>query len=137
MSVTDRQESATFYDDSARDQINDPDFAFTIGAFLFYPNKSHLLKIETGNATRLRRKECALLRYLCLAGDAGASKEAIKVDVFGYKAETKTNTVVSHVCFLRERLEERAHNPEAYLISTPSGFKVRVTSVGIKPTPVI
>lgn len=97
--------------------------SYPIGPYRFWPAARRLQHQQTGAALRLTEKEAAMLRYLHQAGAAGAGREQLLAEVWGYKAAISTHTLETHIYRLRRKIETDPAMARIVL-TTPGGYRL-------------
>ena len=83
----------------------------------------HELLAEEGPARRLTEKEAAILRRLVEAAGRTVTREQLLQAVWGYRADTDTHTIETHIYRLRRKIERNPLAPER-LVTAPGGYRL-------------
>jgi DNA-binding response OmpR family regulator len=78
---------------------------FTIGPFAFRPAAKLLSRTDKNQRVKLAAKEAAILKYLCRAGEHGASREELLSDVWDQNSGATKHALETHIYRLRQKLE--------------------------------
>jgi two-component system alkaline phosphatase synthesis response regulator PhoP len=95
--------------------------------YQFGPIRVDLRRTEVqrhGKPVALSAKEFQLLRYLLEHRGTTVSRETLLSEVWGYGGVTSSRTVDVHVAWLRQKLEEDAHQPQWILTVHGLGYKL-------------
>ena len=98
------------------------DAEYELGRFVFQPRQKVLVD-RRGAKLRLTAKETALLLCLHRAERRVVPREVILSQVWGYDARIDTNTLATHVWFLRRKIEEDPGRA-TLLVSEEGGYKL-------------
>src|ERR1039457_2704322 len=80
--------------------------------------------LRRGKPVTLSAKEFQLLRYLAEHRGTTVSRETLLSEVWGYGGVTSSRTVDVHVAWLRQKLEEDAHQPQWILTVHGLGYRL-------------
>lgn len=98
------------------------DAILRIGPYVFRPTVRALHHSGTGREIRLSDKECAILKYLCRAGDA-VSCDRIYSDIWDHNEPLMTHTLQTHIYRLRQKIENNPSKPEI-IVSEMGGYRI-------------
>jgi two-component system alkaline phosphatase synthesis response regulator PhoP len=87
-----------------------------------------VLVTRDGKPVYLTGREFQLLRYLIERAGSTVPRDELLRSVWGYGTNTFTRTVDTHICSLRQKLEENPKRPELILSVSGIGYKF----VGLK-----
>ena len=83
---------------------------------------------KAGRPVELTTKELVLLRYLIARRGSVVTRDELLAEVWGYQS-TNTRTVDVHVATLRQKLEDRPHEPRFVLTVRGGGYQFNCGSV--------
>jgi two-component system alkaline phosphatase synthesis response regulator PhoP len=80
-------------------------------------NETHIdfvrgLVVKGGEQTNLRKRECAVLRYLIERRGRVVTRDELLQAVWGYTCLLQTRIVDIHIRFLRKKIESQSRSPE-------------------------
>lgn len=78
---------------------------------------------ETGEAVHLTQKEFELLYILYKARGKTLSREYLLKEVWGYKKDIITNTLDTHIHWLRQKIEADSANPQI-IVTVDGGYQI-------------
>lgn len=86
-----------------------------------WTGKKEFINNKNNKTAKLTEKEVAVLRYLYKARERIVSKNELLQEVWGYRADTTTHTIETHIYRLRSKIEDE-NSP--VIISQDGGYKV-------------
>ncbi len=78
---------------------------------------------ESGEAVRMTQKEFELLYILYKARGKTLSREYLLREVWGYKKDIITNTLDTHIHWLRQKIEADSANPQI-IVTIDGGYQI-------------
>ncbi len=78
---------------------------------------------ESGEAVRMTQKEFELLYILYKARGKTLSREYLLREVWGYKKDIITNTLDTHIHWLRQKIEADSANPQI-IVTVDGGYQI-------------
>ncbi|MDE2738706.1 MAG: response regulator transcription factor, partial [Paracoccaceae bacterium] len=78
---------------------------------------------ESGEAVRMTQKEFELLYILYKARGKTLSREYLLKEVWGYKKDIITNTLDTHIHWLRQKIEADSANPQI-IVTVDGGYQI-------------
>ena len=79
---------------------------------------------ESGEAVRMTQKEFELLYILYKARGKTLSREYLLKEVWGYKKDIITNTLDTHIHWLRQKIEADSANPQI-IVTVDGGYQIK------------
>ena len=79
---------------------------------------------ESGQAVRMTQKEFELLYILYKARGKTLSREYLLKEVWGYKKDIITNTLDTHIHWLRQKIEADSANPQI-IVTVDGGYQIK------------
>ena len=79
---------------------------------------------ESGQAVRMTQKEFELLYILYKARGKTLSREYLHTEVWGYKKDIITNTLDTHIHWLRQKIEADSANPQI-IVTVDGGYQIK------------
>lgn len=95
-----------------------------LGGFILFPSSRRLENKQTKNTDLLTEKEVDILIYLLEHLQEDVSKEELLENVWGYKSDTTTHTLETHIYNLRQKLA--TSDGSSLLITTPKGYRLEI-----------
>ena len=94
------------------------DVIIKLGPYQFQPSANVLIE-KDGGRIRLTAKETSILKFLYRSSTNLASRDVLLREVWGYKPNTATHTLETHIYRLRQKIEPDPAN--ANLLRTEAG----------------
>lgn len=98
-----------------------PAVSYDVGAFVFFPSARRLHNKHSLHIDLLTEKEADVLLYLLKNHEA--SKEELLENVWGYKSDTTTHTLETHIYNLRQKLQ--SSDDPSLLVTTSRGYQLK------------
>lgn len=99
---------------------NREDAKITVGNFYFVQGRKTLTHKENQKVLNLTEKETSIIKFLFIKKDAGASKQELLEEVWGYNARMTTHTLETHIYRLRQKISYIDETP--FLITQNNGY---------------
>ncbi len=80
------------------------DAKITVGNFYFVQGRKTLTHKENSKVLNLTEKEASIIRFLLKKKEAGANKQELLEEVWGYNAKMTTHTLETHIYRLRQKI---------------------------------
>ncbi len=97
--------------------------SFNLGDVVIDPS-SLILEKASGEAVKMTQKEFELLHALYKAKGKTLSREYLLKEVWGYKRDIITNTLDTHIHWLRQKIETDSANPKV-IITDNGGYQIK------------
>lgn len=94
-----------------------------VGPYVPRPGEKVLHHTADDRDITLTDKECALLKLLYQAGDAGIDNDKLYREIWGHTTPLATHALQTHVYRLRRKMETDPSNPEI-ILSGPGGYRL-------------